>query len=291
MRPVQKRPRVSKEREDELVASLEWLARAAVNAGFDASAFLKASRQAFALAGHAELASAKSTSKVSTSQVSAVTGLTRKELPALISSSNAALSDMESPAWSVVWHWKNSPKYREKSGKPKVLPIDSGEGSFKSLVRELVPDVPHMSVLKELGRLGFVERGVDKVVALSSSVEKKMSQRQTRFSDISRKSVAFGESAYKSDFTKSSGELNVLKVIDQIPEKMVGLFLKNFSERAISLLAAVDKWQVANLPSSAQGDLSETVGLGVYLVRQPGPNAGSMKATSPPKPKRRAKRA
>lgn len=291
MCPMPKRPSASKARDAELVAALEWFARAAVSAGFDASAFLKASRRAFALAGKAELSAAKSAKKVSTSQVSAITGLTRKELPDLISQLNSELSDLESPAWSVIRHWQNCPKYLEKKGRPRVLSIDSGEGSFKTLVRELVPDVPHMSVLKELERLGFAERGIDKTVALNPQVAKKMSQRLSSFRDISAKCRAFGESAYRGNFMMNSGEINDLKVLERIPAKMVGLFLRNFAERATSLLAAVDKWHVANVFDSAQLGPVESVGLGVYLFREAEPDAGCGETKPPPKTKRRAKRA
>lgn len=98
--------------------------------------------------------------KQTTSRISVITGLNRKEVARLqamdVADTQAALESFNR-AEKVVTAWlREYPKHPE-TGKPPTLPIE-GEKSFASLVKTYSGDMPIRAVLDELERVGVVRR-------------------------------------------------------------------------------------------------------------------------------------
>lgn len=100
------------------------------------------------------------------SGVSALTGLTRKEtkrLRELDWDDDAGTAQRYNRAIRVLSGWTGNANYLDADGEPAVLPLEGGQGSFASLVREYSGDIPAKAMLKVLeasDTVAHVEGGV-----------------------------------------------------------------------------------------------------------------------------------
>lgn len=101
--------------------------------------------------------------KPSISRASILTGLTRKDVQRLVSSSNESGELPEgryNRAARVLTGWIRDPDFLNRNGQPRALEID-GEAGFAALVRRHSGDVPARAVLDELLRVGAVVQRAD----------------------------------------------------------------------------------------------------------------------------------
>ena len=99
--------------------------------------------------------------KQTVSRVSALTGLTRKEVKRLLESDAVdagAGQDRYNRAVRVVGGWVNDGRFHDADGKPAELPIDGARKSFTLLVREYSGDIPTVAMLDMLVDAGSVAR-------------------------------------------------------------------------------------------------------------------------------------
>lgn len=100
--------------------------------------------------------------KPSVSRVSVLTGLTRKEVSRLQRTEDAAAPvERYNRAARVISAWVREPAFRDRSGRPAVLPVEGRRRSFAALVQRFGGDVPVRAVLDELLRVEAVERTRD----------------------------------------------------------------------------------------------------------------------------------
>jgi len=95
------------------------------------------------------------------SRIALITGLTRPDVAELMTGDR--LKELPPPerwnrAVSVLGGWATDKRFREKNGRPKVLPIRGPGQTFESLVRKYGADMPAVATLDELVRAGSVER-------------------------------------------------------------------------------------------------------------------------------------
>jgi hypothetical protein len=91
-----------------------------------------------------------------TSRVSAMTGIVRREVKTIkdtLAAQESAPSN-ESVAQDkmsrVIRGWHEDSEFIDEAGKPKVIPLEEGTPSFKSLVRRFGGGLPMHTILKEL---------------------------------------------------------------------------------------------------------------------------------------------
>jgi hypothetical protein len=104
--------------------------------------------------------------KQTVSRVSALTGLTRKEVKRLLEADPHAASDGQarySRAVRVISGWLHDARFHGASGKPAILPMDGGENSFALLVKEYSGDIPTRAMLTMLEEGGTVAVSRDRV--------------------------------------------------------------------------------------------------------------------------------
>ena len=93
-------------------------------------------------------------------KLSLLTGLNRKEIRRLTTEAAAEKhpADMISYAMAVHTCWRSDRRWRDRDGKPKILPrhTTGREGTFDDLVRSITTDHRPSAVLEELVRLGHV---------------------------------------------------------------------------------------------------------------------------------------
>jgi hypothetical protein len=104
--------------------------------------------------------------KQTISRVSALTGLTRKEVKRLLEIDSAdagAGQDRYNRAVRVVGGWVNDSRFHDGRGRPADLPIEGPGMSFARLVRDYSGDIPTVAMLDMLVDAGSVARHDDKV--------------------------------------------------------------------------------------------------------------------------------
>lgn len=104
--------------------------------------------------------------KQTISRVSALTGLTRKEVSRLLESGEADVM-LEQARYNrairVISGWLNDIRYHDDADKPAILPLDGDGVSFAALVREYSGDIPTMAMLSMLQEAGSVSISDHKV--------------------------------------------------------------------------------------------------------------------------------
>ena len=97
--------------------------------------------------------------KQTVSRVSALTGLTRKEvkrLHELADTDYEASQERYNRALRVISGWMNDRQFLDANGKPALLPLEGEKKSFELLVREYSGDIPTRAMLAMLEEAGSV---------------------------------------------------------------------------------------------------------------------------------------
>ena len=104
--------------------------------------------------------------KQTISRVSAMTGLTRKEVKRQLElGMDDTVPDQArySRAVRVISGWLNDKRYNDGKGKPAVLPLEGRRKSFSELVKQYSGDIPVMAMLSMLEEAGTVSVSGNKV--------------------------------------------------------------------------------------------------------------------------------
>ncbi len=142
-----------------IVTLLRPLVRILLRNGVAYGTFAELAKKAYADVAFADFGDAGR--KQTVSRVSALTGLTRKEvkrlleLPALY---DAELDRRYNRAVRVISGWLNDGEFLGADGQPARLPVDGERGSFAALVRRYSGDIPTQAMLAVLARGDCVVR-------------------------------------------------------------------------------------------------------------------------------------
>ena len=240
--------------QQDMVPMLVPLVRLFLRAGLGAGEFALASKLAFirVAAENATIAH-----RLNVSAIAASTGLTRKEVRALVS----------------------------LLGSSGPLPMRGGDVSFEGLVRRFAGDVTPVSVFRELHRAGSVSRSHNGLVRL-----RKQSTRQrgygsevlgeiaTHVADLAATLVGNIE---RPDHPTYAG----FQEIESVPEDVAQVFNAVFAERAGLLLEGVTRWASSQKTQrkrrkSTSGSMRR-LGLGIYFVDEPA-GVDNAKLPAPP---------
>lgn len=106
--------------------------------------------------------------KQTVSRVSALTGLTRKEVKRLLDGVHVEDGGQArySRAVRVISGWLRDERFLNENGKPATLPVEGDEASFSQLVKEYSGDIPSKAMLSMLEEGGSVavSRGMVRLV-------------------------------------------------------------------------------------------------------------------------------
>jgi hypothetical protein len=104
--------------------------------------------------------------KQTVSRISALTGLTRKEVKRLLeikTPDDTASQERFNRGMRVISGWVNDRRFLDTDGKPADLPVDGKPKSFAFLVKEYSGDIPTRAMLSMLEEAGSVRLAGDKV--------------------------------------------------------------------------------------------------------------------------------
>lgn len=213
--------------------------------------------------------------KQTTSRVSILTGLTRKEVKRvrqLEHPEDQASAEKYNRAARIITAWQREAEFLEPDGQPKILPLTGEISSFAELVRRFSGDVPTRAIKDELLRVRAVEELPDgRLRLLARAYIPKMSEKDKIH--ILGTDVAFLISTIDHNLqTQVSEPFFQRKVAyDNLPQEVLPKFRRLASRKAQELLVWLDRW-LARHDRDTNPEISGTgrhrAGVGIYYFEE-----------------------
>ena len=210
--------------------------------------------------------------RVNISRLSVATGMTRKEVSALLndaSSHRGAITKKigQQRALRVLRGWLADPRFQKNNGQPDELPYRGGKRSFALLVKNYGGDVTPKSVMRELERIEIVEVMETGSLRLRTSrnraaaeVHYKLSDLARFFEDFALATIGPGLNAQEQTFFFKDS--TVSSAAD------AAYFMRRFSRRAAAYVEDFEQWTLGRESTkSRKPHEAIRVGLGVYLLQ------------------------
>ncbi len=209
--------------------------------------------------------------KVSTSRLSVVTGLTRKDVARMRAEDRQSGADAAARyhrAARVVTGWIREAPYVDDAGEPCMLPIEGPAPSFHSLVKDFAGDVPPRAVLDELERAGTVERSADGPLRL---LQRAYLPRQSEAEKLEVLGTDVGglidTIAHNLDSEPHEARFQRKVYYDNMPEEALPELRELSAKHGQALLETLDKWMAKHdrdATPTAAGTGRKCAGIGVF---------------------------
>jgi hypothetical protein len=217
--------------------------------------------------------------KQSTSRVSVITGLSRKEvrrLQGLPKPDARAGTEKYNRGARVTAAWRRESDFLDTDGKPADLSMAGPWASFSELVRRFSGDVPARAVLDELIHVGVAEQLKNgKIRLLTDAYIPKSSE--TDKLHILGSDVAYLISTIdhnlRLDFSEARFQRKV--AYDNLPDEVLPKFRALSGKKAKALLEKLDRWlsqHDRDASPNTEGTGRNVAGLGIYYFEEPHSN-------------------
>ena len=212
--------------------------------------------------------------KQTSSRVSVITGLSRKEVQKLRELDIPV--DEDTPgrynrATRVIGGWIRDPLFLDNENNPLNLPLD-GTASFSSLVKKYSGDMPVRAVLDELINVGAVAVQEDGAIKLITRAYLPGADKQAKLDILGADVADLIETINHNLNPQDTSPLFQRKVCyDNIPEEFLEQFKTLTSEESQALLEKLNKWLAArdrDVTPGVQGRGRKRVGLGIYYFEE-----------------------
>ena len=214
--------------------------------------------------------------KQTTSRVSVITGLTRKEVSRVRKLSRPDDRDSAeryNRAARVIAAWRRESDYLDARGKPAALQVTGSGVTFSALVKRFSGDMPARATLDELIRVGAIERLKDGRVRLITSSYVPQSSNADKLhilgTDVQHL-ISTIDHNLKPD---TMGPLFQRKVAyDNLPDNVLPKFRKLSAKKAQALLENLDQWLAQrdrDVTPTVKGSGRNKAGLGIYYFEEP----------------------
>lgn len=213
--------------------------------------------------------------KQTTSRVSTITGLSRREVMRIRQSQPevASITERHNRAARVVAAWRREKKFLDENGKPIPLAME-GEGStFSELVHRFSGNVPPRAILDELMRVGAVERMEDGRISLRVRayipIKNDIGRMHLLGTDVNHLLKTIDHNLNPGP----SGPLFQRKVAyDNLPDDVLPKFRELFSGKAQDLLENADQWLARHdrdISPAVKGSGRNRAGFGIFFFEEP----------------------
>lgn len=217
--------------------------------------------------------------KQSTSRVSVITGLSRKEVKRmrqLPRPDDRVSSERYNRAARVIAAWRRESNFLDAKGKPAPLPMVGSGATFSELAKRFSGDVPARAILDELIRVGAVEQLEDGRVCLLTRAYVPESSDADKL-HILGTDVGHLISTIDHNLKEDPiGPFLQLKVAyDNLPDEILPAFRRLSAKKAQALLERLDRWLAKrdrDVTPTVKGSGRNQAGLGVYYFEEPYPN-------------------
>jgi Family of unknown function (DUF6502) len=209
--------------------------------------------------------------KQTISHVSALTGLTRKEVKRLVDAgAGGRIPDQArySRAIRVISGWSHDRTFQESAGNPAVLPFDGGQQSFSLLVRKYSGDIPVRAMLNTLLEAGSVSVTNDQVSLVRKAYVP--GQEVTEKIEILGRDVAELVSTIEHNLVAPPDDLRFQRKVtyDNIDPDAVARLRKLSAGKAQALLELLDRqFSKHDLDHKGRQD-GKSISVGIYYHEQ-----------------------
>lgn len=209
--------------------------------------------------------------KATISRIAILTGLTRKEVQALLATPSETKDEFEEEyhrAARVIAGWLRDPDFGDGQGHPVPLRMDGKRASFAELVKRYSGDIPVRAMLDELVRVGAVKLLKDGRVGLLSRgyiPHKGMNEKLAILGSDTADLIATIDHNLYGNPSKPRIQRKVM--YDNVPVEAADAFHAVAESRAQELLEALDRWlshRDRDVNPTVKGNGRVRVGLGVY---------------------------
>lgn len=247
---------------------LRPLTRVLLHHGVSHGAFAETSRQAFVEEGFAHMA--RGGKRPTASGVSALTGLSRKEVKRLKETDVNALSaaaQRRNRAIRVISGWTNDPEFLS-DGEPASLPLEGEEGSFAGLVKRYSGDVTPAAMLSLLKESRNV-RMDDGRASLESKAFIPMATPVDRLNVLGTDVAEFIGTIGHNIIAEPADRMFQRKVSNTLVSKSVLAEFRELSNRrSQELLEEYDTWLAEREVKNQDNEVAAYVAVGIYYVEQ-----------------------
>jgi hypothetical protein len=214
--------------------------------------------------------------KQSTSRVSVITGLSRKEVKRvreLPRPDDSASVERYNRAARVIAAWRRESKFNDAEGNAAPLLLEGTGATFSELVKRFSGDVPVRAILDELIRIGAVERLEDGRVSL---IVRAYIPETSEADKLHILGTDVGYLISTIDYNLRDDPMGPIfqrKVAyDNLPNEVLPEFRELSAKRAQALLEKLDRWLAQrdrDVTPTVRGTGRNRAGLGIYYFEEP----------------------
>lgn len=241
--------------------------------GFAFGDFMELAKQTYVEVVEQELQ--KTENKATTSRISAVTGLTRKDVARLRKTQTLPndVTQRYNRNLRVISAWSNEDEFLDADGQPAKLPLHGEQGSFERLVGLYSGDLTYRAMLDEMSRIKLVEV-TDDVVALKDAAYIPFGDDAEKLAilgtDVSLLIGTINHNLTADDLAESRYQRKVS--YDNLPRSVLPAFQVLVNEHAQKLLIFFNKWLAEHDRDRKPGEEDYErmrAGVGIYYFEEP----------------------
>jgi len=248
-----------------------------IRSEFGAGELVRAAKLSFVRAAASEVMPMGA--RLNVSRLSVVTGLTRKEVSALLGKQTGPRKvpsqkpAMEQRALRVLRGWRVDPLFQGANGRPAMLPLRGNRRTFAQLVKTYAGDVTPVSVLKELERMELIAMTRTGKLQLRAGRVRASAHASLQLAELARIFSDFAHTASRNPTSSETPVFFGFRESSVSSAELASLFHRTFSRRAAMMLESIEQWmtlqRAAGRRASRRRGSKTRVGMGIYLVSDP----------------------
>jgi len=213
--------------------------------------------------------------KQSTSRVSVITGLSRREVMRvrqLPRPDVSASTERHNRAARVIAAWRREPDFLDAKGRPAMLPMEGPGATFSELVKRFSGNVPPRAILDELIHVGAVEHGADGKIGLLTRayIPRNIDAHKL---NILGTDVQHLISTIDHNLIPDTTEPRFQRKVsyDNLPDEVLPEFREIFAKKAQDLLESADQWLARrdrDANPAVKGVGSNRAGFGIFFFEE-----------------------
>jgi len=213
--------------------------------------------------------------KQSTSRVSVITGLSRREVMRvrkLPRPDVTASTEQHNRAARVIAAWRRERDFQDAKGRPALLAVEGPGATFSELVKRYSGNVPTRAVLDELSHVGAVERRADGKIRLLTRayIPREIAAHKL---NILGMDVHHLITTIDHNLNPDTPEPIFQRKVsyDNLPDEVLPKFRKLFARKAQNLLESADRWLAQNdrdTTPTVEGRGSNRAGFGIFFFEE-----------------------
>jgi len=213
--------------------------------------------------------------KQTTSRISILTGLSRKEVKRereLSKPDDQKIAERYNRAARVMAAWQREAEFIDAEGRPACLPMTGSRASFSELVRLFSGDIPARAVRDELLRVGAVEQLPDGRIRLLTPAYIPRASAQDKI-HILGTDVGYLISTIDHNLQPGEAEPFFQRKVayDNLPREVLPEFGRLASLKAQELLVKLDRWLARHdrdTNHAIAGTGRNRAGVGIYYFEE-----------------------